>query len=368
MQTRILAMNASSTPTAASTDTIRSLRTIQSSHDRSQYLTVAEADQIHNQFAKTVFRPGSQVMWSGVPREWAQAWAVKNKMQTLTTVMGPLMDKEHPVCLKSKKSVKEWSIYVKGASELYAHYIPKGYVITVLTRPPPQRLNPTGESTYQTIEEPILKGISGGKPVSRIEMVHLAIESAQDFRYQVWPMDEVQEWIEKFGLHPSSKPRSLKIKKSARQVTEPASESRALIQSKALQKKVEVLDSIQVRVEQEGDGARDNGQEIYVSGKIQKKTVTWTRSKQEEAIQEERNEAEVNKRGKTKETKGKEENMESRPLGKVKTRQLLVKEQKKKVVNLEEAVTQMSPFRSEDTQSRMTRTLTLRSRVIVYKY
>ena len=144
-------------------------------------------------------------MWSGVPREWAQLWADRNDMQTLTTAMGPLMDTKHPSCLKSCKSAKAWKEYVKGASGLFADCLPKGNVVTVVSRPPPQRLNPEGISTYQIIEEPILKGAYGGVPVSRIDMVHVGIEGAENYRYQVWPRDQKQLWVEKYGLNRSKK-------------------------------------------------------------------------------------------------------------------------------------------------------------------
>jgi hypothetical protein len=66
----------------------------------------------------------------------------------------------------------------------------------MLAMPPPNRFNPTGESTYQQIEEPILKGSLGGDSVLKIEIVHFTVVGLEDIRYQVWPLDKVGEWIE----------------------------------------------------------------------------------------------------------------------------------------------------------------------------
>jgi hypothetical protein len=66
-------------------------------------------------------------MWSGMQREYAQAWADKHDMATLTTAMGPLMNPEHPLCLKrQKKWSGAWSKYIKGASAVFASHILKG--------------------------------------------------------------------------------------------------------------------------------------------------------------------------------------------------------------------------------------------------
>ncbi len=110
----IPALAAGSSSFVTPAETRESTYTARSSRNHPQCLTAAEADQTHPRFADTTFRPRNQVMWSGILREWAQVWADKRDMQTLNTVMGPLMDKEHSSCLKSTKSAKEWSIYIKG--------------------------------------------------------------------------------------------------------------------------------------------------------------------------------------------------------------------------------------------------------------
>ncbi|KAJ6033798.1 uncharacterized protein N7446_007911 [Penicillium canescens] len=166
-------------------------------------LTVQEANQICHQFHDGQWLPGCQVMWSGVCRQLVQSWADRNGMQTLTTAMGSLMIHEHPQCLWSRKSSKQWSKYMKGASAMFAYHIAQdGDVVTVLSPPPPDRYNPYGGSNYQTLEEPILKGKLGPR-VAKIEMVHPNILGAQDFRYQLWPQDQKNTWCDMFG-HPSA--------------------------------------------------------------------------------------------------------------------------------------------------------------------
>ena len=92
---------------------------------------------------------------------------------------------------------------MKGASAMFAYHIAQdGDVVTVLSPPPPDRYNPYGGSNYQTLEEPILKGKLGPR-VARIEMVHPTILDAQEFRYQLWPQDQRNNWYDMFG-HPSA--------------------------------------------------------------------------------------------------------------------------------------------------------------------
>lgn len=166
------------------------------SPDYSKYLTSVQAREIIQQFKKVVLRPGCQVMWSGVPRAWVQDWADRHGLQTLSTAMGPLMDIKDASCRKRMMTLAQWSNYVRGASLLFASCLPKGHRITMLAMPPPNRFNPTGESTYQQIEEPILKGSLGGDSVLKIEIVHFTVVGLEDIRYQVWPLDKVGEWIE----------------------------------------------------------------------------------------------------------------------------------------------------------------------------
>ncbi|KAI6254135.1 hypothetical protein MCOR19_009339 [Pyricularia oryzae] len=73
-----------------------------------------------------IWSANKQLLWTGLRREAAQSFADKYGLQTLTTAMGPFMDKNDPRCLYATKSTKAWSEYIKGASALFAFYISKG--------------------------------------------------------------------------------------------------------------------------------------------------------------------------------------------------------------------------------------------------
>ncbi|RDW70117.1 hypothetical protein BP5796_08514 [Coleophoma crateriformis] len=177
-----------------------------------QYLRADEEARIHRQFQGDTWRRNNQVLWTGIFRDEAQRWADEHEMQTLTTAMGPLMDVSHPLCLRNKKSPKAWSKYVKGASAIFAWYISKGESVTVLSPPPPERFHPSGQTNYQVIEEPIVKGVLGTSGVSRIEMVHPTVEGAEDIYYQIWPVDDTTTWTARVGELNVQKPCWRKVK------------------------------------------------------------------------------------------------------------------------------------------------------------
>ncbi len=165
----------------------------------SHFLTTEESNAINHQFEDDSWCRNCQVLWTGIPRDHAQRWADKHDMQTLTTAMGPLMAKESKHCLYTQKSKRQWSLYIKGASALFAWHISEGEEVTVLTPPPPRRFHPSGFTSYQVIEEPILKGGMEGKHVSTIMLAHPDVKGAEEFRYQIWPVDKTSSWIAKFG-------------------------------------------------------------------------------------------------------------------------------------------------------------------------
>ncbi|CZT06987.1 uncharacterized protein RAG0_12561 [Rhynchosporium agropyri] len=165
----------------------------------SQYLTIEEETEIHQQFNST-WRQNNQVMWSSILREHAQAWANEHDMSTLTTAMGPLMASEDSRCLRRQKSTAGRSKYVKGASAIFAWHISKGESVIVLSPPPPERFHPSGKTNYQAIEEPILKREKEGGGRLRLEMVHPMVKGAEDFSYQIWPIDQTYDWVGRFGL------------------------------------------------------------------------------------------------------------------------------------------------------------------------
>jgi hypothetical protein len=172
-----------------------------------EYLTIEEESQIHQQFLGSQWRPNSQVLWSGLLREEAQNWADEHDLQTLTTVMGPLMNSKDPLCPKGRKSKQQWSKYIKGASVIFAWYVARSEKVTVLSPPPPGRFHPSGMTTYQAIEEPILKWAIAGGAVLRIEMVHPTVKGAENFTYQIWPVDQTASWVAAFGLRNLQKRR-----------------------------------------------------------------------------------------------------------------------------------------------------------------
>lgn len=149
-----------------------------------QYLSVEEADQIHQQVQSESFLANKQVMWSG--------------MQKITTAMGPLKMLGHPSCLRSQKNGRQWSNYNKCASALFTYYVARGELVTVLSPPPPDRFHTSGGTNYQSIEKPLLKRFGGDVAVGRIDMIHPIVALAKDFRYQIWPFDVTSHWMDKF--------------------------------------------------------------------------------------------------------------------------------------------------------------------------
>ncbi|RSL97958.1 hypothetical protein CEP52_010622 [Fusarium oligoseptatum] len=163
------------------------------------WLTDQEAKDIYQQFQKSFIR-NCQVLWSGMHRAQAQGWADKRKLQTLTTALGPLLDPSSPDCPHHPKSPSGWIRYIHGASVIFAWYISQGDTVTVLSQPPPQRFHPSGKTYYQTVEEPIIQGRMGNKPVKKIIVVHPSVGGkAEDFKYEMWPQDEVYVWTKAFG-------------------------------------------------------------------------------------------------------------------------------------------------------------------------
>ncbi len=88
---------------------------------------------------------------------------------------------------------------MKGASAIFAWYISRGERVTVLSPPPPERFHPSGQTNYQAIEEPIVKGMLRTSAISRIEIVHPTVKGAEDMYYQIWPVDNTTTWTARFG-------------------------------------------------------------------------------------------------------------------------------------------------------------------------
>jgi hypothetical protein len=170
-------------------------------------LTTEETAQICRQCEGNEWHQNCQVLWSGLDQQQVQRWANDHGMQTLTKILGPLKDQWH-----RNKNRKQISTSMKGASAIFALYISHGDTVTVLSPPPPERFHLSEQTNFQIIEEPILKGLIGGISVSRIESVHPMVKGAEDFHYQIWPVDETHSWIERFGNQATPKPHWRAVK------------------------------------------------------------------------------------------------------------------------------------------------------------
>lgn len=157
-----------------------------------EYLIQEEAEQIIARFMEIPRSHDRLVFWTGVSREWIQQWADEHGMLTLTSAMGPLMDRKHTRCLRRYKELEEWSKYIKGASRIFARYACKRGIVRVLTLPPSLADLIRPESTYRNIEEPLLKGRLGCCRAVQINTVHL-LTTLEELEYQSWPQDHIPE-------------------------------------------------------------------------------------------------------------------------------------------------------------------------------
>ncbi|KAE9569359.1 hypothetical protein CGMCC3_g14433 [Colletotrichum fructicola] len=164
-----------------------------------KFLTTDEADEIRKEFNRAWIED-KQVFWSGADKHKTTIWAALNGFQTLTSAMGPLMEQGNDRC-KRKTCSKSWSLYMRGASALFAWRVSQGRFTTVLTPPPPHRFHPSGLTNYQDVEEPILKGVLGSS-VERIMMAHPEVAGAESFVYEAWPSDRYATWVASFGEFP----------------------------------------------------------------------------------------------------------------------------------------------------------------------
>ncbi|KAK5992044.1 hypothetical protein PT974_05440 [Cladobotryum mycophilum] len=147
------------------------------------FLTVDEGDEIYRQFRKR-WVPNRQVLYDGLPHETVQKWADKHGMQTFATSMGRLIDPKHPKCHREKKSPKEWSDYIHGASVIYCWLISGGDEVTVLLQPPLEdntRPSSSGQTFYQTVQEPIVTGRIGDRSVKWLHVVQPTVKGSANY-------------------------------------------------------------------------------------------------------------------------------------------------------------------------------------------
>jgi len=159
-----------------------------------EYLSREEADNIIARF-ESIPSSLDRLVSQG---KRAQRWADEHGMLTLTSAMGPLMDIADPQCLKRTKKSKDWSRYVKGASSIFSRYTCTCGVIRVLTVPPSGTWRLRSNSTFHSIEEPVLKGITGPAHALRLKYVHL-LSGSKTTEYEVWPEDHTQAWLDLCG-------------------------------------------------------------------------------------------------------------------------------------------------------------------------
>lgn len=164
-----------------------------------KYLTREEAEKIIERFKQIPQSYNRLVFWTGIPREWVQQWADDHSMLTLTSAMGPLMDRKDQRCLRRIKKPKKWSKYIKGASIIFARYACTRGIVRVLTLPPSWAEFIRPRSTYRTIEEPILKGASGCCCALQIRTVHL-LTTLEELEYQTWPQSHIPEKLTCRGI------------------------------------------------------------------------------------------------------------------------------------------------------------------------
>ena len=190
---------------AAKTATPQEARPIKTSRDGARtfnpltYMTAEELSQVDKQFALTLAGVASLLFWTGVERDHAQRWGDQWNLKTLTSAMGPLMDAGNPASPKAQKSKKAYVRYIKGASGRFAQYAREHCRAVVLTNPPPDIYSSREDNTYQSLEEPILKGLFGDPPVRRIDYVHPTVDGAAHVLYQAWPCNKTDDWVIAFG-------------------------------------------------------------------------------------------------------------------------------------------------------------------------
>jgi hypothetical protein len=105
------------------------------SDDGLKYLTRQEAEQIIERFKGIPQSYDRLAFWTGIPREWVQQWADDHDMLTLTSAIGPLMDRKDQRCLRRIKKSRKWSEYIKGASVIFARYTCRRGIARLLTLP-----------------------------------------------------------------------------------------------------------------------------------------------------------------------------------------------------------------------------------------
>ncbi|EGP82433.1 uncharacterized protein MYCGRDRAFT_51634, partial [Zymoseptoria tritici IPO323] len=162
--------------------------------DLSCYFRQDERAELDRVFTATLENDSALVFWTGISPDLAKTWAGKNNLKTLTMAMGALYSDQSAASLRSRKTTKSWSSFMKGASGLFAQHACHGRRAIVLTNPPPNTYSTRLRSNYRDIEEPILKGVGCKVHTIRIDHAHPTVPGAELFVYQTWPEDTSFKW------------------------------------------------------------------------------------------------------------------------------------------------------------------------------
>ena len=160
----------------------------------SKYLTQNEISQLDQAFEISLRHESTLVFWTGISPNLAKEWACRNDLKTLTMAMGSLYNDNSYGSIRSQKSPKSWSKYMKGASWIFAQQACHDRRVIVLTNAPPNIYSTREHSNYREIEEPILKGFEANRHAIQIDYVHPTVPGAASFRYQTWPDNRSSEW------------------------------------------------------------------------------------------------------------------------------------------------------------------------------
>ncbi|KAK3045611.1 hypothetical protein LTR09_012819 [Extremus antarcticus] len=160
----------------------------------SNYLRQDEITQLDQAFEISLQHDSALVFWTGISPSLAKEWARRNDLKTLTMAMGSLYADNSDGSLRSQKSPKAWSKYMKGASWVFAQQACHDRRAIVLTNAPPNIYSTREHSSYREIEEPILTGFEANRHATQIDYVHPTVPGAACFCYQIWPDNRSSEW------------------------------------------------------------------------------------------------------------------------------------------------------------------------------
>jgi hypothetical protein len=164
------------------------------------YITSEEETEIRRRFDNVVKQSKGLVLWSGILREDAEAWAAKRGLHTLATAMGPLMRHRRAGAAKTKHGML--MEYMRGASAVFTWYAARNRTVLGLTPPPPERFHPSGLTNFQAAEVPVIIECARLYLENfRVMLLHPTVEGAEDLSYQIWPIDETTIWTAQFGTN-----------------------------------------------------------------------------------------------------------------------------------------------------------------------